>query len=170
MKRIIVIILVIILVAGGGAGGLMMMGVIPNPFNPTPVGPAMTEAEKAAAELAAKKFQPPVAALDLVKLDDMIIPVIIDGQVNRRVFIIARLVVDNPANQTAVEERLRSYQDAVLRDLVPFFQKFFLDHEAVSAEVVKERLMGSAKKVYGGMVKEVLLINVFDQVNSTSRR
>src|SRR5690349_21504825 len=111
MKRLIVIILVIILVAGGGAGGLMMMGIIPNPFNPAPVGPVLTGAEKAAAELSAKKFQPPPAALDLVKLDDMIIPVIIDGRVNRRVFIIARLVVNAPANQTPVEARLKKYQD-----------------------------------------------------------
>jgi flagellar basal body-associated protein FliL len=170
MKRIIVIILVIILVAGGGAGGLMMMGVIPNPLNPTPQGPALTGAEKAAAELAAKKFQPPVAALDLVKLDDMIIPVIIDGQVNRRVFIIARLVVNQAANVTAVEEKLRVYQDQVLRDLVPFFQKYFVDHDTVSADVVKVRLIAAAKKVYGETVPDVLLINVFDQTNGKARR
>ncbi|MGE4064834.1 MAG: hypothetical protein AB7E79_15835 [Rhodospirillaceae bacterium] len=165
MKRIIVIILVIILLAGGGAGGLMMMGIIPNPFNPSAVGPVLTGAEKAAAELAAKKFQPPAAALDLVKLDDMIIPVIIDGQMKRRVFIIARLRVNDPANQTQVENTLRQYQDAVLRDLVPFFQKYYLDHDAIEAQMVKERLTANAKKVFGEMVPEVLLINVFDQTN-----
>lgn len=170
MKRAIVIILVIILVAGGGAGGLMMMGIIPNPFNPTPVHGALTGAEKAAAELSAKKFQPPATGLDMVKLDDMIIPVIIDGQVNRRVFIIARLVVSAPANQTPVEDRLRLYQDAVLRDLVPFFQKYYLDHDAVGAELVKQRLVAAAKTVYGDMVSDVLLINVFDQANSKGRR
>ena len=67
MKRAIVIILVILLLAGGGAGGLMMMGLIPNPFNPAPHGAALTEAEKAAAELTAKKkFQPPTTGFDLV--------------------------------------------------------------------------------------------------------
>jgi hypothetical protein len=147
----------------------MMLGVIPNPFNPAPVGPAMTEAERAAAELTAKKFQPPDAQLDLVKLDDMIIPVIIDGQVTRRVFVIARLRVDRPANVTAVEEKLRLFQDQVLRDLVPFFQKFFLDHDAVSAEVVKQRLIAAARTVYGDMVPDVLLINVFDQASPRQR-
>ena len=169
MKRAIVIILVIILVAGGGAGGLMMLGVIPNPFNPTPIGAGMTEAERAAAGLAARKFQPPKSQLDLVKLDDMIVPVIMDGRVNRRVFIIARLVVDEPANVTAVEAGLRVYQDQVLRDLVPFFQKYFLDRDTVSAEVVKGRLTAAAKTVYGEMVPDVLLINVFEQASPRQR-
>jgi hypothetical protein len=169
MKRAIVIILVILLVAGGGAGGLMMMGIIPNPFNPTAQS-AMTDAEKAAAELAAKKkFQPPTTGLDLVKLDDMIVPVIMDGQVNRRVFIIARLKVNAPANVTTVESRLRPYQSAVLNDLIPFFQKYYVSHDAVDAIVVKGRLTENAKKIFGEMVPEVLLINVFEQVSPRQR-
>lgn len=168
MKRLIVIILVILLVAGGGAGGLMMMGIIPNPFNPTQHGP-LTDAEKAAQELQSKKFQGPTAAFNLIKLDDMIIPVIIEGHVTRRVFIIARLMVDQPANESTVEGRVRVYQDAVMRDLVPFFQKYFLENDAVSAAVVKERLNMSAKKVYGDMVEDVVLINVFDNENPKPR-
>lgn len=170
MKRIIVIILVILLVAGGGAGGLIMMGIIPNPFNPAPQGPAMTDAEKAAAELATKKkFQPPAAAFDLVKLDDMIVPVIIDGRLTRRVFLIARLRVDAPANVTTVENKLRPYQDAVLRDLIPFFQNYYVTRDAVDAVSVKERLTASAKQVFGDMVPEVLLINVFEQETPQQR-
>lgn len=168
MKRLIVIILVILLVAGGGAGGLMMMGIIPNPFNPTPQG-HLTDAEKAAQELKAKKFQGPTAAFNLIKLDDMIIPVIIEGHVTRRVFIIARLMVDKPANESTVEGRVRLYQDAVMRDLVPFFQKYFLENDALSAIVVKERLKMSAKKVYGDMIEDVVLINVFDNENPKPR-
>lgn len=170
MKRAIVIILVILLVAGGGAGGLMMMGIIPNPFNPTPQSGPMSQAEKAAAELAAKKkFQPPAAQLDLVKLDDMIIPVIIEGQVTRRVFIIARLRVNAPANVTTVESKLKPYQSAVLSDLVPFFQKYYLSNDAVDVVVVKERLTAAAKKIFGEMVPEVLMINVFEQVSPRQR-
>lgn len=170
MKRAIVIILVILLLSGGGAGGLMMMGLIPNPFNPAPHGPALTEAEKAAAELAAKtKFKPPTTSFDLVKLDDMIIPVIIEGRVTRRVFIIARLRVDKPVNVTAVESRLGPYQDAVLRDFIPFFQKYYLSADSVDALVVKERLTAAAKKIYGEMVPEVLLINVFEQASPRPR-
>ncbi len=170
MKRAIVIILVILLVAGGGAGGLMMMGIIPNPFNPTAQSGPMSDAEKAAAELAAKKkFQPPTAQLDLVKLDDMIIPVILDGQVNRRVFIIARLRVNAPANVTAVEAKLRPFQSAVLSDLIPFFQKYYVSHDAVDAIMVKERLTEIAKKTFGEMVPEVLLINVFEQISPRQR-
>jgi hypothetical protein len=169
MKRAIVIILVILLVAGGGAGGLMMMGIIPNPFNPTPVGPAMTDAEKAAAELAARKFQPPAAALELIKVDDMIVPVIMEGRVTRRVFIIARLKVKSAVHVKEVESKVRVYQDAALSDLVPFFQKYYVTNSAVDAEIVKTRLTASAKKVYGDLVPEVLLINVFEQASPGSR-
>jgi hypothetical protein len=170
MKRAIVIILVILLLAGGGAGGLMMMGLIPNPFNPAPHGAALTEAEKAAAELTAKKkFQPPTTGFDLVKLDDMIVPVIMEGQVTRRVFIIARLRVDKPVNVTGVEAKLRLYQDAVLRDFIPFFQKYYLTADSVDAVIVKERLTAAAHRVYGDMVPEVLLINVFEQANPRQR-
>jgi hypothetical protein len=169
MKRIIVIMLVILLLAGGGAGGLMMMGIIPNPFSPAPHGANATDAEKAAAQVEAKKFQPPTTGLDLVKLDDMIVPVIIDGRVIRRVFIIARLKVNAPANVTTVESKLRLYQDAVLRDLIPFFQKYYLDHDAVDVMIVKDRLNQSARKVFGEMVPEVLMINAFDQESPRGR-
>ncbi len=163
MKRVIVIVLVMLLIGGGSAGGLMMMGIIPNPFNPEIPAVALTDAEKAAQELSKKKFQGPTKALDLVKVDDMIVPVIIDGRMNRRVFITARLSVDTPANQTIVEANLRKYQDALMRDLVPFFQTYYVDHTDLDARVVKEKLMANAKKVYGDMVLDVLLINVFDQ-------
>ena len=169
MKRVIVIMLVILLLAGGGAGGLMMMGIIPNPFSPTVHGATATDAEKAAAQVEAKKFQPPKTGLDLVKLDDMIVPVIIEGHVTRRVFIIARLKVNAPANVTTVENKLRLYQDAVLRDLIPFFQKYYLDHDTVDVVMVKERLTQSAKKIYGEMVPEVLMINAFDQESPRAR-
>ena len=170
MKRAIVLILVILLLAGGGAGGLMVMGLIPNPFNPAPYGAALTEAEKAAAELTAKKkFQPPTTGFDLVKLDEMFVPVIMEGQVTRRVFIIARLRVDKPVNVTGVEAKLRLYQDAVLRDFIPFFQKYYLSADSVDAVIVKERLTAAAHRVYGDMVPEVLLINVFEQANPRQR-
>lgn len=163
MKRAIVIILVILLVAGGGAGGLIMMGVVPNPFNPQVQGPPLTGAERAAKELAEKKFQGPTAAFNLIKLDDMIIPVIMNGQVRRKVFIIARLMVDQPANESAVEANVRKYQDAVISDLVPYLQDYYRTHDSIDAAMMKERLTAAAKKVYGDMVHEVLLINIFDQ-------
>lgn len=168
MKRVIVIILVILLIAGGGAGGLMMMGLIPNPFNPTSFGAPLTDAERAAQELAAARFKPPRAAFNLIKLDDMIIPVILDGRLERRVFVIARLRVDRAANESAVQAQLRVYQDAVLKDLVPFLQLYYADHDAIDAVTVKERLTVTAKAVYGDKVLDVVLINVFDQATSAS--
>jgi len=165
MKRAIVIILIMILVAGGGAGGLIMLGIVPNPFNPKIEVP-MTAAEKAAAELEERnKFKPPSAAYVLVKMDDMVVPVIIDGQVQRRVLLIARLMAGAASDKDFVEANMNRFQDAVLNDLVPYFQSYFTTRDMVDAVAVKTRLVKSAKAVFGERIQDVLLINVFEQGN-----
>jgi hypothetical protein len=166
MKRAIVIILVILLVAGGGAGGLIMMGIVPNPFTPTPQGGPLTDAELAAQKVVAKKFQGPSVAYKLVKVADMTIPVIMNGQASRRVFVTARLMVDRPQNESSVVARLGVYQDAVLSDLVPFLQEYYRTHDAIDAKMTKARMMATARKVYGEMVVDVIMVNVFDQENN----
>jgi hypothetical protein len=164
MKRAIVIILIMILVAGGGAGGLIMLGIVPNPFNPKVPEKPLTAAERAAMELAEKnRFKPPSSALVLVKMDDMVVPVIMNGRSERRVVLIARLVVSSKANEEYVKLNMNRFQDAVLNDLVPYFQDYFLDHDMVNAQGMKERLRTHAKAVYGDRVSDVLLINVFEQ-------
>lgn len=88
----------------------------------------------------------------------------------RRVFIIARLRVDKPVNVTGVEAKLRLYQDAVLRDFIPFFQKYYLSAD-LAGRRHRQRAppTAAAHKVYGDMVPEVLLINVFEQANPRQR-
>ncbi len=165
MKRIIVILLILILVAGGGAGALIMLGIVPNPF--ASPQKEMTAAEKAAAEADKKKFQPPLTAYKFVKPDDLIIPVIINGQVKKRVYITVRLMASVPSAEAAIQAKVGSFQDAVLADLIPFFQVYFLDHDTIDLQLLKDRLNeainGHAKKIYGGDVKDVLLGNVFEQ-------
>ena len=165
MKRAIVIILVMILVAGGGAGGLIMLGIVPNPFNPKIEVP-MTAAEKAAAEMQEKnRFKPPVAAYVLIKMDDMVVPVIINGQVQRRVLLIARIMATAATDKEFVEGNMNRFQDAVLNDLMPYFQNYFISRDMVDAPAVKARLLKHARTVFGERVQDVLLINVFEQSN-----
>jgi flagellar basal body-associated protein FliL len=161
MKRFIVILLILILVAGGGAGALIMLGIVPNPF--APPKPALSAAEMAASAQDKKRFQPPLTAYALVKLDDMIVPVIINGQVTRRVYISARIVAQSRELTSGIQARLSEYQNAVIADLVPFFQNYFLDHNTLDLPQIKERLVAHAKEVYGDQVSDVLLTNVFDQ-------
>src|SRR5262249_21503368 len=120
MKRLIVIILVLLLLAGGGAGGLIMLGIVPNPFNPKLPEPKMSAAEQAAAELKKKnKFQPPLAAYTLVKMDDLVLPVIINGKSQRRVLLIAKVMATAASDKAYVQANMTSFSDAVLSDLVP---------------------------------------------------
>ena len=167
MKRIIVIVLILILVAGGGAGALIMLGIVPNPF--AAPQKQMSASEKAAAEADKKnKFQPPLSAFKFVKPDDLIIPVIINGQVKKRVYITVRLMASVPSAEAGIQAKVSSFQNAVLADLIPFFQVYFLDHDVIDLQLLKDRLMGHAKKVYGDDVKDVLLVNVFEQAGGAS--
>lgn len=161
MKRFIVILLILILVAGGGAGALIMLGIVPNPFSPPK--PVLSAAEIAASAQDKKRFQPPLSAYALVKLDDMIIPVIIRGQVTRRVYISARIVARSREATAGIQARLSEYQNAVIADLVPFFQNYFLDHDTLDLPEIKQRLAAHAKQIYGDQASDVLLTNVFDQ-------
>jgi hypothetical protein len=162
MKRLIVIILVLVLVAGGGAGGLIMLGIIPNPFAPA-MKPSLTAAERAAQSLDKRKFQPPLSAYKLVKMDDMIVPVILNGEVRRRVYITARIMAAGPQYGEAVKTRLGQFQNVVIADLVPFFQNYFADHDTLDPISIKDHLRADAKQVYGDKITDVLLVNVFDQ-------
>src|SRR5438552_3131717 len=98
MKRIIVIVLILILVAGGGAGALIMLGIVKNPFAPPQA--AMSASEKAAAEADKKKFQAPLTNYTLIKFhDDLIIPVLIDGKLKKRVYLTGRVMASAPASK-----------------------------------------------------------------------
>lgn len=161
MKRFIVILLVLILVGGGGAGGLIMMGIVPNPFNPE--GSGFFSAADDEAVGTEKKFRPPSAALQLVKVNDMIVPVIINGRLVRRISITVRLVVREASNKTLVEDNLPHYQDILVQELIPYFQAYFYSHDVIDIKEVKKLLIEQSKKIYGDLVTDVLLINVFQQ-------
>ncbi len=167
MKRVIVIMMVLLLVAGGGAGGLIMLGIVPNPFNPKTV--EMSAAEHAAAEAAKDKFQPPTAAYALVKVPDMTIPVIMNGRVERRVFITCRVLSSAKSHEKDIKEAVPHFQGEVVGDFVPFLQTYFAQHDTLDLALIKAKLLGHAKHVFGDdVVQDVLLINVFDQVGGAA--
>jgi uncharacterized protein YybS (DUF2232 family) len=163
MKRMIVVIFIMLLVAGGGAGGLIMMGIVPNPFNPK-VEVKLSASEEAAAEASKKKFVAPTSALKLVKVSDMILPVIMNGQVKRRVFLTMRIVAAASDKEKIIETNLPWFQGAVVADLVPFLQTYYSQHDTLDIALIKMKLAAHAKQVYGeDTASDVLLVNVFEQ-------
>lgn len=169
MKRIIVILLILILVAGGGAGALIMLGIVKNPFAPPQV--EMSAAEKAADAADKKKFQPPPTNYTLIKFThDLIIPVLIDGEVKKRVYLTGRIVASSAGSKAAIEGGMNRFLNDVIGDLVPFFQTYFQTHENVDLKLLKEKLVEHAKKVYGADAQDVLLTNVFEQAGNGSPR
>ncbi len=161
MKRFIVILLVLILVGGGGAGGLIMMGVLPNPFNPD--ASALFESMEETEGGRAGDFEPPSAALQLVRVNDMIVPVIIDGRLVRRISMTLRLVAANAGTKSLVEDNLPLYQDRLVKELVPYFQTHFRSNDLIDIRDLKRFLKAQADAVYGDLVIAVLLTNAFQQ-------
>gem|GEM_PF-6195238 len=162
MKRFIVIFILLILVGGGGAGALIMLGVLPNPFNPIPKNMTAAEAAAAKAEAARKVFVPPSEAMTFVDVRDMIIPVVMGTELERRVYLSVRLHVVK-AEQDAVETEIVRYESAVLDTFIPYFQKYYATKDLLDPVDVKKQLKTMARKLYGDKVIDVLLINVFEQ-------
>jgi len=165
MRKVIIILLVLLVVAGGGAAGLVMLGVVRNPFAEKKEEVVLDAAAKAAAEADAKAkanaFKPPIEAPQLVKAGDLLISVFSRDGTTRRVFVTARLVTTTQA-KASVEAKLPKYVDAVLSDLIPYFQEYLKDHDLVELDKLKKRLVKHAKKIYDTDVSDVLLVNVFE--------
>jgi len=164
MRKIIIIVLVLLVVAGGGAGGLVMLGVVRNPFKPPPPAKLDAVAQAAAdadAKAKANAFQMPTAALPIVKVGDILVPVITVDGAQRQVFVTCRLVTDAPSKARVTAEVSR-YIDAVLSDLIPYFQVYYRTHDLIDLGILKKKLDAHAHSLFGDDVKEVLLINVFE--------
>jgi hypothetical protein len=171
MRKIIIIVLVLLVVAGGGAGGLGMLGVVRNPFKPPPPVHVPDAVERAAAEADARAkanaFHAPQAALSLVKAGDILVPVISTDGSKREVFVTARLVAV-PADKALVTDQVPRFIDAVLSDLIPYFQDYFQNHDLVDLPAVKKKLVRHAHDIYGNSVTDVLLVNVFEAGTGTN--
>lgn len=166
MKRFVIILVVLLVVAGGGAAGLVMLGIVRNPFlkpGADAVATAAAEADKANA------FKGPTEALTLVKMSDLIVPVIVNGQVSRRIFINLR-IQSRPADKARVQNELPRFQNEVIKDLVPYFQTYFERHDMIDVEAVRKRLRSHAEQVYGEAVIDVLLVNIFESGSASAAK
>ena len=160
MKRIIIILLLLMLVGGGGAGGLMMLGIIHNPFGPTPAESAAMEAAKRA-EANIKPYKEPTEAMTLIKMRDMIIPVVSSEGVERRVYLSFRLSIVK-SEKGAIEKTISRYENAVIDEFIPYFQKYFASNTVLDLDEIKHKLVTIAHKLYGDAVMDVLLSNAFE--------
>jgi flagellar basal body-associated protein FliL len=163
MRKVIIIVLVLLLVGGGGAVGLVMLGIVRNPFKPPPakldaVAQAAAEAD---AKARANAFQAPMVAFTIVKVGDLVIPVLSPDGKNRKVFVTARMIVADAAAKAEVTDDLPKLTDALLSDFIPYFQKYFVDHDVVDIVVIKKKVVRHAHEIFGDKVKDVLLVNVF---------
>ena len=162
MKRFLVVLILFILIGGGGAGGLIMLGIIPNPFSPAKQGTSAAVEAAKKAEAAAKVFEAPEAVIPFVDLRDMIVPVVVNGQIKTRVYISVRLWIA-PGQKDPIEAEISRYEDAVIAEFIPYFSAFFERKDMLDLEDIKKRLVTISRRLYKDRVKDVLIVNVFEQ-------
>ena len=158
MKKLVIILLVLLVVSMGGAGGLVMLGIVRNPFSPPQTA---GETKPTGPEVSPAGIKVPTEALVLEKVPDMIVPVILQGGVQRRISVSVRLVTKNPV-KGRVQDEMPKYQDALLNDMILYFQDYFARNKELDIETVRKRALAAAVKIYGEDVTDVLLVNVFD--------
>lgn len=160
MKRLVIIILVLLVVVLGGAGGLMMLGIVRNPFQHK----APTAAEEAAntPETGPNGLKIPTEQLILVKVPDLIVPVIIGDTLGRRVSLSVRIVARSNPDRKHIQDGMSEFQNALLQDLVPYFQDYYQHHDTIDIEALRTKIKGHAADIFGDAVADILMVNVFE--------
>lgn len=159
MKRLLIIIIIMLVVVGGGIGGLMYMDIVPNPF--APAEDEMSEGG-GVGDGGPPAFVPPERASILYPLEDLVIPVIMDGRVIKRVYITGRIEIA-PGNRPAVENGIPRLESELNQRLILYFQNHFAVNRRPDPRGIKRVMVGAAQHVYGDMVSDVLLNSIFEQ-------
>ena len=161
MKRMLLIIFIMVFVAGGAIAALIVFEIIPNPFDLAE--PQMTEQSVGTeGQASGRSFVPPEQAPILFPLEDLNIPVILDGRMIKRVYITARIEIA-PGNEAAVENGLSRFESALNENLIVYFQDHFAKRRLIDIRGIKQVMVMSSKQVYDDMVNDVLLLAVFEQ-------
>ncbi len=161
MKRVIIIIVVLTLVLGSGFAGLVVMDVVPNPLGDPEA--EMADGDGMGNEPRGKPaFVPPERAPMLYPLEDLVIPVILDARVIKRIYITARMEIAQ-GNRPAVENGLPRMESRLTERLVVYFQKHYSKNRRPDPRGIKKEMVAAAHDVYGDKVSDVLLITVFEQ-------
>jgi hypothetical protein len=114
MKRVIVIVLVMLFAAGGGIAEFMVLDIVHNPFAEEEDMAEGGEGTGAGGKLS---FIPSERAPQFYPLEDLVIPIIIDGRVIKRVNITAHLKFFS-GNSSAVENALSLLESTLNENLL----------------------------------------------------
>ena len=162
MKRVIIIVFIMLLVGGSGIAGLMVLAFVPNPFVESHDEMAEGKDGAGAGSSGKPAYVPPDRAPMLYPLEDLVILVIIDARVIKRVYITARMVIAQ-GGRPAVENGLPRIESAIRERLLVYFQNHFAKHRQPDPRGIKREMVAAAKQVYGDLVSDVYLLTVFEQ-------
>ncbi len=158
MKRVFLIVFVMLIVAGAGVFALIHFELIPNPFES---GSAEEEADALPATQA-PGFTPPVEAPLMIALEDIIVPVILDGRVVKRVYITSRIHIQR-GTINLIQNGMPRFENAVNQRLIVYLQDYFAKNRIIDPRGIKQEMKAAAQTVYGDRVVDVLLMTVFEQ-------
>lgn len=155
MFRLIIIVVALLFALSGGAAGLIHFGVIPD-FTGIIVDEAPTaddEAPPAAVRV------PPV----FVSVEPLTIPVIVDGQLKKNVYVAFRLEIA-PEARSDVEVRLTQMRDVYITTLHKELGKQYKDRDIVDVATLKKQLLAVSQRALGKeRVRDVVIEAVFNR-------
>jgi len=147
MKKIVIAFSVLLMISGGTISVLKWLEI--GPFAPVVVEEAVDKP---------KSDGPPLS----IPLDDLIVPVLGDDTVAATVIIKLNLEVLGSENEGRVNKVLPRLSDAFLRDLYTFIPRVVHKQRKVTADLLRQRLLMTGKKVVG---KDVLNNVVIESVS-----
>ena len=159
MKNLLMIIVIVAVLGGGGLFALIQLGIVPDPF----ADPSMAETELGED---GEPIPPPKELLErqqaLVPLEDIVVPVIIDGQVVRNVTLQMRVHVQWEGRGQMRDDAPRM-RGIVIQTMLAFLPDNYSNRTRLQVRQMKRALDRALKRAYGDRVYEAVLINVFEQ-------
>lgn len=158
MIRLLVIVFALIIAVGAGLGGLIHFGVLPDFTGMVPVAGQDQTTEDT------EPAPPPRAPEPIfVSMDPLLIPVILDGEVQSSIYIAFRLQVAEGQQEEATF-RLPQLRDVYMRALYDMVPKQMATRKTLDLRKLKARLKVITDRVLGeGVVEDVIVVSVFER-------
>jgi flagellar protein FliL len=154
MRMVLIAVIALLVIGGGGAGAYFYF------MNPAQAS-AGKEAKKGAeaAEHAVKEHK----AVEYVKLDPLIFPVIDKEGVTQVISLVVAIEVEDKEHTETVKMLVPRLTDAFIQDMYGSLGTKGMKDGVIQTHIIKERLNKISQKVLGGGIKSDVLLQVVQQ-------
>ena len=149
MNRTVIIILVALLVMAGCGGAVWYF---------------FLQAEAPIVEAEKKERKASLEVPEFVDIENLSIPVIREGRVEKYITISVSLEMTNKESKALADEAFPRLKDAIFRDLYSYFSMQQSGNAGLNVAQVKSRLLWAAERAIGdGRIKQVIIQGAYER-------